>query len=167
MFLVGILDNCHEGIRKDGDQDRHNEEVTDEEEECQNSLSQYVVASPSVPCGWSKSHYHLKKGVSNRSRGINSLVAKGQCQGHEEATTADQDEHKNGHEIRSHHSKGNEQLRKIPIVVQDREEPREEQYRVCCQHIVGHISDSMLPDIRHNDAINPQAEMDEKDDQNA
>ena len=33
VLLVRVLDNCHEGIRQNGDQNRNDEEVADEEEQ--------------------------------------------------------------------------------------------------------------------------------------
>jgi hypothetical protein len=62
MLFVGVLDDCHERIGQDSDENCHNEEVTEEEEANQDGFAQEVVLWPKIPGSGSEAHGQLESG---------------------------------------------------------------------------------------------------------
>jgi hypothetical protein len=88
MFLLGVLHNGHEAVRQDGDENRHNQKVTDDEEDGHDGFAEDIVACPVIPSSRREAHDDLKDDVSHSIR-IDAFVRKGKSKGDEESRTKD------------------------------------------------------------------------------
>jgi len=141
VLLVGVLHNSHEGVCEDGNEDCDDEEVTDEEKQGEDGSTEKVVGRPHVPGCRCEAHDELESvNVSQivtmrpaksdlqciRDLGaVGLVIAERQRKGDKETTAADDNEDKDSHHVLGHHSKSDEQLRKVLVMVQYAEQARE------------------------------------------
>ena len=81
----------------------------------------------------------MKQSVSHSSPVVVG-TAEREGEGDEEAAAADDDKHKDGDKVQSHHTKGDQKLRKVTIVIQNREQTWEKKHRIGGQDVVCNIS---------------------------
>lgn len=163
VLLIGILHNTHEGIRQNGDEDGDDDKVTNEQEHCQDEFAQHIIFVPKTPCCWSKTHEHLKQGICDSSRRMVIAVAKSLSERHEKPAAGNDNQKEDRDKVRSHDSKCDKQLRKVAVVVKNREKSREEKDCICGQDVIRLICNNMIASVGQDDTIKSHAIVAEKE----